>query len=123
MDATPQKTKPKKSSTRERLRKRGRSRPSPQELADSDMSADIAMLRLVMQRVLDYAAQDSLDGEHPGSGKRWLEALSALSKATGQIARILKLQQEITGKQDSAAHTLSQAINELMDGWGWESKT
>jgi hypothetical protein len=83
------------------------------ELADlstalqDNLEDEIALLRILMRRVFEYAdaAADSLE--------EWEHALSTLGSAASRLAGLLRTQQAITGKNKDVVGMLSEAIGEV----------
>lgn len=83
------------------------------ELADlssalqDNLEDEIALLRILMRRVFEYAdaAADSLE--------EWEHALSTLGSAASRLAGLLRTQQAITGKSRDVVGLLSEAIGEV----------
>jgi hypothetical protein len=82
------------------------------ELLDgAGMQQEIDMLRILMRRLFQYAAQ----AEDPASTATTLESLANVSTT---IAGLLKSQRMIEGGQSSLSDALSQALREVTGEFG-----
>jgi uncharacterized protein YjcR len=81
------------------------------QLVSSGLQDEIAMLRLIIRRVVQLAAQaESLD--------QLLRLLNTLSHATANLGRLMKIQYALTGGRTDFDRDLEDILFELNKEWG-----
>jgi len=78
------------------------------EIDASTLNDEIGMLRVVMRRVFEAAANEA------ASLADWQEALSTLSAAANRLANLLKANQKLEAASSEAGAALRQALSEMV---------
>ena len=88
------------------------------EISDLDsalsdgLTDEIALLRVIIRRVFEYADTDAQDLD------TWSTALNTLGAASTRLAGLLRTQQLIAGENTDVISVLSQAIGEVAHDLG-----
>lgn len=76
------------------------------------LSDEIALLRVIIRRVFEYADTGAQDLD------TWSQALNTLGSASTRLAGLLRTQQLIAGESTDVVSVLSQAIGEVAHDLG-----
>jgi len=78
------------------------------EIDASTLNDEIGMLRVVIRRVFESAANEATDLS------AWQEALDTLSAAANRLANLLKANQKLEAASSEVGAALRQALNEMV---------
>ncbi len=81
-------------------------------LGKTDLSEEIAMLRVVMRRIFEQLNNaESAGGKNPV--EEWSASLGALGAAASRLGAMLQIQQRLNGGGNEIMSALSQALKEV----------
>jgi len=81
---------------------------------DGSLDDEIAMLRVLNRRAFEFANKTE-----PGDLEAWMKLLNGLGANNIRIATLLRTKLLMEGKADSSDSLVSQALAEVMKGFGY----
>ncbi len=74
----------------------------------ASLEDEIAMLRVSIRRVFDFASENADDLDE------WWKTLAVLGAASTKLASLMRTEQALAGQRNAAAAALSQALSEVI---------
>jgi len=88
------------------------------EVLSSGLSDEIALLRVIIRRVFEFASESDEQGL-----ETWTHALNTLGRASTRLAGLLRTQHTLCGEEEDIVDTLSKALGQVAHEIGFRDPT